>query len=180
MSPETITPQALAVECDTKPVVLIDVRTPAEFREVHATMARNLPLDSFQASKVPQAENGTGNDPVYVICQSGGRGKKACQKLLAAGRKHVINVEGGTNAWVAAGLPVVRDKGMMSLERQVRIAAGSIVLAGAATAIATGNVYFAAIPAFIGAGLIFAGITDTCGMGMMIAKMPWNQCASDR
>jgi rhodanese-related sulfurtransferase len=88
---------------------------------------------------------------------------------------NVINVEGGTEAWLAAGLPVVRGKKVMSLERQVRIAAGAIVLAGAIAALVTGNVYFAGIPAFVGAGLMFAGISDSCAMGLLIAKMPWNQ-----
>jgi hypothetical protein len=72
-------------------------------------------------------------------------------------------------------LPVVRGKKAISLERQVRIAAGIIVLAGAVAAMVTGNVYLAGVPAFVGAGLTFAGITDSCAMGMLIAKMPWNQ-----
>ncbi len=112
---------------------------------------------------------------MYVICKGGTRGGKAQQKFVDAGFTNVVNVEGGTEAWVAAGLPVIRGKKVMSLERQVRIAAGFIVLAGSLAAILTGNVYLAGIPAFVGAGLMFAGITDSCAMGMLIAKMPWNQ-----
>jgi rhodanese-related sulfurtransferase len=94
--------------------------------------------------------------------------------LIAAGVTNVINVEGGTRAWDQAGLPVVRGKKTISLERQVRIAAGSLVLLGAALGYFI-NPLFIGLSAFVGAGLIFAGVTDTCGMGMMLAKMPWNQ-----
>ena len=98
----------------------------------------------------------------------------ACQKLEAAGYESVVNLEGGTSAWQAAGLQVVEGKKAMSLERQVRIAAGSLIVIGAAIG------YFVhpggyGLSAFVGAGLVFAGLTDTCAMGMMIAKMPWNQ-----
>ena len=87
---------------------------------------------------------------------------------------NVINVEGGTTAWSAAGLPVVRGRKTISLERQVRIAAGSLVFAGTLLG-AMVNPLFLIIPGFVGAGLVFAGVTDTCGMAMMLAKMPWNQ-----
>lgn len=87
-------------------------------------------------------------------------------------------MEGGTQAWDLAGLPVSRGKKAMSLERQVRIAAGFLVFLGAALGFFV-HPYFIAISAFVGAGLMFAGITDTCGMGMMLAKMPWNQCNDD-
>ena len=157
-------------------VDLIDVRTPVEFREVHAAIARNIPLDSLDPSRVMGERNGTAGEPLYVICRSGSRSSKACQKFVDAGFENIVNVEGGTNAWDAAGLPVNRGKKAISLERQVRIVAGMITLIGAVAALATGNVYWAAIPAFIGAGLTFAGITDTCGMGMVLARMPWNQC----
>ncbi len=123
--------------------------------------------------------NGSTEEPLYLICKGGTRGAKACQKFIDAGYTSVVNVEGGIEAWVAAGLPVVRGKKVMSLERQVRIAAGFLVLVGAMAAMATGNVYFAGIPAFVGAGLMFAGITDSCAMGLLIAKMPWNQVKDD-
>lgn len=77
-------------------------------------------------------------------------------------------------ACVAAGLPVVRGKKAVSLERQVRITAGSLVLIGAILGYFV-HPYWIGLSAFIGAGLAFAGITDTCGMGMMLARMPWNQ-----
>ena len=154
-------------------VDLIDVRTPAEFGEIHATIARNTPLESLDPAAVMKARNGTADQPLYVICRSGNRSSKACEKFIQAGYSDVVNVEGGTSAWEQAGLPVVRGKKAMSLERQVRIAAGSLVLLGAV--LSFWNIYFACLSGFVGAGLMFAGITDTCGMAMMLAKMPWNQ-----
>ena len=173
---ESITCGKLAELCKSNErVELIDVRTPIEFREVHSVHARNVPLDSLDPQAVMAARNGSAGKPLYVICRSGNRSSKACEAFAKAGFTNVVNVEGGTAAWDQAGLPVNRGKKAVSLERQVRITAGMIVFAGAAAALATGNVYFAAIPAFVGAGLTFAGITDTCAMGMLIAKMPWNK-----
>ena len=112
-------------------------------------------------------------EPVYLICRSGSRGKQACEKLLSAGYENVVNVEGGTLAWEKAGLPVRRGKKVISLERQVRIAAGSLVLLGSLLGLL--SPWFFALPAFVGAGLVFSGVTDTCGMGLLLAKMPWNR-----
>ncbi len=169
MSVPTITPRRLAeLRATGEPVELIDVRTPVEFREVHAEGARNVPLDRLD----PAAFRGAG--PVYVICKSGGRGRQACERLHAAGVTGAVNVEGGTQAWADAGLPVVRGTGAVSLERQVRIAAGSLVLAGSALAWVV-DPAFVGLAAFVGAGLVFAGVTDTCGMGLLLARMPWNR-----
>ena len=175
-----IAPQAISVHQLTQrneqgKIDVVDVRTPLEFREVRAVPARNVPLDTLDPHTVMKERNDAAGEPLYLICKGGTRGAKACQKFIDAGYTNVINVEGGTEAWVNAGLPVVRGRKAVSLERQVRIAAGFIVLVGAVAAMITGNVYFAGIPAFVGAGLMFAGITDSCAMGMLIAKMPWNQ-----
>ncbi|TWT41287.1 Inner membrane protein YgaP [Thalassoglobus neptunius] len=172
---QTISVQQLAERDGQEKVDIIDVRTPLEFREVHANVARNIPVDVLDPHTVMKERNGSAGEPLYVICRSGTRGAKAQQKFANAGYENVINIEGGTEAWVAAGLPVVRGKKAMSLERQVRIAAGFIVLVGSVAAMVTGNVYLVGTPAFVGAGLMFAGITDTCGMGMLLARMPWNQ-----
>jgi rhodanese-related sulfurtransferase len=113
---------------------------------------------------------------LYVICRSGSRGKLASQKFLKAGYTNVVNIDGGTIACEQAGLPVLRGRKTISLERQVRIAAGSLVLLGSLLGWFV-HPAFIGLAAFVGAGLIFAGITDTCGMGMMLAHMPWNQRA---
>lgn len=171
---QTITPKQLAELQKQGQVDLIDVRTPVEFREVHAVGARNVPLDSLDPNKLEQSRNGSSGQPLYIICRSGSRAGKACEKFLASGLDHVVNVEGGTQAWAEAGLPVKRGKKAISLERQVRIVAGFFALLGAVLGFFV-HPYFVGISAFIGAGLMFAGITDTCGMGMMLAKMPWNK-----
>jgi rhodanese-related sulfurtransferase len=153
---------------------VIDVRTPAEFREVHATIARNVPLESLDAARLVGDLNGSSTEPLYVICRGGNRSRQACDKLAAAGCANLVNIEGGTLAWEQAGLPVVRGQKTISLERQVRIAAGFLTLLGAVLGFFV-HPYFMGLSAFIGAGLMFAGITDSCGMAMCLAKMPWNQ-----
>ena len=173
----TITPSNLAdLRRHGGKLMLIDVRTPAEFGEVHVDFARNMPLDRLDPREIAALG---GDGPVYFVCKSGGRSQKACEKLLAAGIQNVISVEGGTTACEAAGVPVVRGRKVMSLERQVRIAAGALVAIGAALAAfgpdPTWQRIGAGLAGFIGCGLVFAGITDTCGMGMLIARMPWNQ-----
>ena len=156
-------------------VELIDVRTPAEFQEVHAAAATNVPLDRLDCSELLRGR--AADRPLYVICRSGSRGRQACEKIMAAGCQNVVNVDGGTMAWDQSGLPVVRGRKMMSLERQVRIAAGFLVLTGAVLSLVV-HPWWIGLSAFVGAGLMFAGITDTCGMGMVLARMPWNQVSS--
>lgn len=172
---KTITCRELNELCQSgQSVDLIDVRTPVEFREVHSVYARNVPLDSLNPDAVMAARGTAAEQPLYVICRSGNRSGKACEAFVAAGFTNIVNVEGGTKAWDEAGYSVKRGKKAMSLERQVRIAAGFLVFAGTMLG-AFQHEYWLGIPAFVGAGLMFAGITDTCGMGMLISKMPWNQ-----
>ncbi len=174
MSIATISPQELQAKVgEGQSIELIDVRTPVEFREVHVTFARNLPLERLDPKQLAGEAN-QADRTLYFLCRSGSRGKQACEKLLAAGFPNVVNVEGGTQACEQAGLPVVRGKKAISLERQVRIAAGSLVLVGAVLG-AVVHPYWIALSAFVGAGLIFAGVTDTCGMALLLARMPWNQ-----
>lgn len=178
MNTSRISPAKLAeLYKEGKKIELIDVRTPVEFQEVHVEIAHNVPLDQLDVDALMQARNATAQEPLYVICRSGGRGQQACEKFAKAGFSNVVNVEGGTMACVEAGLPVVRDKKVISLERQVRIAAGSLVLLGTVLGWFI-HPAFIGLSAFVGAGLIFAGITDTCGMGMILARMPWNHCGT--
>jgi len=160
-------------------IELIDVRTPVEYREVHADIARNVPLQALDPGAVMRARNGAAEDPLYVICRSGSRAAKACDQFVAAGHNNVVCVEGGTRAWEEAGLAVVRGKKAVSLERQVRMAAGLLAAIGSGLAF-WGHPYFIAIPAAVGVGLIWAGITDYCPMAMGLARMPWNQVACDQ
>ena len=176
MNITAIQPLEFAQLCkEGKKIDLIDVRTPVEFREIHLAIARNVPLDQLDVATLMQSRDGAASEPLYVICRSGGRGGQACETFLKAGFANVVNIEGGTMACVEADLPVVRGQKAMSLERQVRIAAGSLVLVGAGLG-AFVHPAFIGLAAFVGAGLVFAGISDTCGMGMILARMPWNRC----
>lgn len=172
---QTISVKQLAEKQRQTGVDLIDVRMPTEYREVHVEGAVNVPLDTLDPKAVADSVVAGADKPVYVICKSGNRSSKAAQKFLSVGIDNVINVDGGTTAWVDAGLPVVRGKKSISLERQVRILAGILALLGAVLGFFA-HPYFVSLSAFIGAGLMFAGITDTCGMGMVLSKMPWNKC----
>lgn len=157
---------------------LLDVRTPAEHGQIHVPGVHLAPLDRLDASQLAGAGGFLKNAPVYILCQSGGRAKQAAAKLEQAGFEKCYVVEGGTSAWAAAGLPVNRGSSqVISLERQVRIAAGFIVLSGVLLSHFV-NPAFIWLSGFVGAGLIFAGATDWCGMGMLIARMPWNQGGS--
>lgn len=146
---------------------LIDVRTPAEFGELHIEGSELMPLDRLKPEEV-KGKN------CVIVCRSGKRASQAMEKLQAAGCENLRVLEGGVTAWEQAGLPVNRGKAVMSLERQVRIAAGLLVLLGVilGTWVHPG---FYGLSGFVGAGLTFAGITDWCGMGMLLAKAPWNQ-----
>lgn len=152
--------------------VLLDVRTPMEFREIHVEGAQLSPLDELDPAAIARQH---GNAPAcVVICRCGKRACNAAEKLTAAGMKNLRVLDGGMLAWAEAGLPANRGKKSISLERQVRIAAGLLVLAGVTLGLWVHPGFFG-LSAFVGAGLTFAGITDWCGMGLLLAKAPWNR-----
>jgi rhodanese-related sulfurtransferase len=152
---------------------LVDVRTPVEFAEVHVSLAQNIPLDELK----PDFLSARRNQPVYLLCRSGRRAEKAAGEFSKKGFIQPVVVEGGVLAWIEAGLPVIRGTTrVISLERQVRIAAGSLVVTGVLLGWFVHRGFFG-LSAFVGAGLVFAGITDFCGMGLLLAKLPWNKKA---
>lgn len=156
-----------------KPLYL-DVRTPAEFGSVHIAGARLVPLDRLDPDNL---RRDLPSSPVVLVCRSGRRAETAWRKLSAAGIPNLHILEGGMLAWEQSGLPVERGRAFISLERQVRIAAGALVFTGALLAL-TFQPLWAWLPLAVGAGLMFAGITDTCGMGILLARMPWNQAGA--
>lgn len=154
---------------------ILDVRTPSEYAQLHVEGARSVPLDALDPKSLLASRNAATDDPFYVICQSGGRAARACEMLGAAGCTHAFSVAGGTVAWERAGLPVVRGtRRTISLERQVRIGAGSLVLLSVLLGWLV-HPAFVGLAALVGAGLVFAGVTDWCGMGLLLAMMPWNR-----
>ena len=155
---------------------LLDVRTPPEFAGAHVPRAKLIPLDDLNpASYLSSHEAG---DPIYVICQSGARALKAIEGFQACGCHDAVLVEGGTQAWIDAGLPVERGAtNVLPIMRQVQIVVGSLSVLSALLAL-TVSVWFALIPLLLGSGLLFAGITGTCGMALLLARMPWNRSRS--
>jgi rhodanese-related sulfurtransferase len=153
---------------------LFDVRTPVEFSEVHVPQARNVPLDELRPGTLPLRKD----EPVYLLCRTDNRSALAAEKFAKEGFVQPIILQGGTQAWIAGNFPVVRGTAkVISLERQVRIVAGSLVLIGALLGWFVHRGFFG-LSAFVGAGLVFAGLTDFCGMGLLLAKMPWNKKVS--
>jgi rhodanese-related sulfurtransferase len=150
---------------------LLDVRTPAEYQTMHVHGSYNVPLDTLGEHA---REVGSVTDPVVLICQSGQRARRAEEVLKGAGMANLHLLETGVNGWVAAGMPVVRGAKRMSLERQVRIVAGAIAATGGFLG-ALVHPAFAYLAAFVGSGLVFAGVTDTCLMGSLLARLPYNR-----
>jgi rhodanese-related sulfurtransferase len=169
---KTITPVQLQTILAARPSSpVIDVRTPVEFAEAHVPQTRSVPLDELKPSLLQLQKD----QPVYLLCRSGQRATKAAEKFAKEGFSQPIVVEGGTLAWIEANLPVMRSTiKVISLERQVRIAAGALILIGVLLAQFV-NARFIWLSGFVGAGLVFAGVTDFCGMGLLLAKMPWNK-----
>ncbi|MGB1127371.1 MAG: rhodanese-like domain-containing protein [Opitutales bacterium] len=151
---------------------LIDVRTPAEYRAEHVSGAESQPLSELNPS-VFRGDR-TADKPIYILCQSGKRAIIAAERLTAAGCPAPVVIEGGTDAAKTAGIDIVRGNGAISIERQVRIAAGMLVAIGSIAGLVIHAGFFI-LPIFVGSGLVFAGLTDTCGMGLLLAKMPWNR-----
>lgn len=174
--PPVLSPAVLAELLDAGAELrLLDVRTPGEYEAAHIRGAYNVPLDTLgEHSDDIRAHVET---PVVLVCQSGSRARRAEEALARAGMPNLHVLEGGVNGWVAAGRPVQRGAERLSLERQVRIAAGALAATGGVLALAV-NPLFGLLAAFAGSGLVFAGVTDTCGMAMVLSRLPYNRPAT--
>lgn len=153
---------------------ILDVRTPAEFESAHIPGAYNVPLDMVadQAAALVRGVRG----PVVVVCRSGVRAAQACEKLAAAGMSELQILDGGLLAWDDGRRPVRRGRQRWDLERQVRLVAGSLVLAGIVGSIWVPGLKWLA--GFVGAGLTFAALSNTCMMGILLSKLPYNRGAA--
>lgn len=151
-------------------IQIIDVRSPGEYAAGHIPFAVNMPLEQVD-SRLDDLRQHT---PVVLVCQSGRRAE-LCAQQIKHHRSDLLLLEGGTDAWQGQGLPMVQcSASRWSIERQVRLTAGLLVLTGTvlSTVLASGWVYLAM---FVGAGLTFAGLTNFCGMASLFALMPWNR-----
>ncbi len=154
----------------SSPALLVDVRSGSEFASGHIPGAVNIPMDQIEA----RLDDLDRNLPIVLICQAGKRARMTAG-LLESCQRQLSVLEGGTKAWIEAGLPVVASvKTRWSLERQVRLGAGLLALMGAILAL-TVHPYWVFLCGFVGLGLTFAGLTDICAMGMILEKMPWNR-----
>ena len=154
-------------------VRIIDVRTPGEYETAHIQGSYNVPLDQLPEHATELA---TLDHPVVLVCQSGARATKAMDQLASAGKGNMRLLVGGIGAWQEAGCDVVRQSERWSLERQVRLVAGSIVLLAIIASIWIPAARFVA--GFVGAGLTFAAVTNTCAMAMLLTKLPYNRGAT--
>lgn len=172
MSLKSITPEAARTLLG-QGAVLIDIRGADEHAREHIAQARHIPMQQLADGARPP----NGATAVIFHCRSGARTRANAQTLQACAKCDAYILEGGLDAWKKAGLPVEIDKSQpLELQRQVQIAAGSIVLLGAILG-AVASPWFHLLSAFVGAGLVFAGVSGFCGMARLLTKMPWNRGA---
>ena len=156
------------------PPRILDVRTPGEFEGVHIAGAYNVPLDLLREHSDEIRTHL--DDHVVLVCRSGQRATQAEQTLHDTGLTNVHILDGGMNSWEANGFSVKRGAQRWDLERQVRLVAGSIVALSILASIFVPGFKWVAL--FIGSGLVFAAVSNTCTMGMMLAKLPYNRGAT--
>lgn len=168
--------------------LILDVRTKMEHAEKHVEFAHaHVPLDELNPTDLIMRHGLDKDADIYILCRSGKRAAQAAEKFVAEGFRNVKVVEGGIIACEDCGHSIkghgagvsangAKTKGPISLERQVRIAAGLLAATGAALGLLISPV-FTIIPLFVGGGLIFAGVTDRCGMALVLTKAPWNKMA---
>lgn len=153
------------------PPRILDVRTPGEFESAHIAGSYNVPLDLLKEHRDEIRSHL--DDQVVLVCQAGGRAAQAEETLRQAGLVNVHVLAGGMNSWEAAGFPVNRGAERWALERQVRFVAGLIVSLSILASILVPGLKWLAFA--IGAGLVFAAATNSCMMGMLLAKLPYNR-----
>jgi rhodanese-related sulfurtransferase len=174
---KTITPEQAAALLREGGAMLVDVREPDEHARARIPGAANLPLSQLDEADLAVHQG----RPVLFHCRSGARTQGHAMRLAAkAGACEAYVVEGGLDAWKRAGLPVAEDRRQpLELMRQVQIAAGGLIVLGAVLG-ATVSPWFHALSGFAGAGLVFAGVTGTCGMATLLRAMPWNRAPAQR
>lgn len=170
--PDSTSPREAASLLSAGAASLVDVREPEEHRREHVAGAELHPSSAFSVTGFPKAVPGR---RTLILCRSGGRAGKVANALRAAGRTDVSVVEGGIVGWQQAGLPCSTDpKAPLPVARQVMITVGILLVAFTALA-ATVSPLFLIGTGFMGAGLLFAGVTGHCALANVLSKMPWNR-----
>jgi rhodanese-related sulfurtransferase len=173
LDPRVDAPTLTRLLAEDADVRVLDVRTPAEFETAHIPGAYNVPLDTL-AEHAADLERHV-DEPVVLVCRSGARAERACDQLATTGMANLHILDGGMQSWDDGQRPVRRGRQRWDLERQVRLVAGSLVLAGIVGSLFVPELKYLA--GFVGAGLTFAALTNTCAMGMALAKLPYNRSA---
>lgn len=170
---QEIDAQTLKQWLEADSVTLIDVREAPEYAIERISGAKLHPLSQFN----PQQIRPTPGQPLVLYCQSGNRSTRAAQQCLAAGFDSVLHLRDGISGWKGAGYAIEKSQSApISLFRQIQIVAGSLVVLGTVLGVVI-SPGFLWLSGFVGAGLMFAGITNTCALGMLLAKLPYNQRA---
>ena len=170
-------PETLFASKSPNDACIIDVRTSAEVKAKALPGVIHLPLQSFSVDALQQAikEQALKPEKIYFLCHSGRRAESAAKQTDGQVSQSLVVIDGGIQAVEKMNPDWVITQGKaISIERQVRITAGGLVLLGVILGFAIHSAWFA-LSGFVGAGLMFSGITDSCAMGMIIAKMPWNK-----
>ena len=154
---------------NSQALLLLDVRSNAEFEDRHIKDAVHLPLDELPG-ELTSLDRSTG---IVVVCKSGKRAARAAELLESMGFKPSV-LEGGLTAWIEAGLPTEKGRQALSIERQTQLTIGLGLLTGLGLSFAVSR-WFLVLPAVFGAGLTYAGLSGNCGLAMLLAKAPWNQ-----
>ncbi len=159
-----------------KPVMFVDVRTPLEFETVHIPNARNIPLPDLH-KYVEELRNLAKDFSLVLVCRTQNRVQIAYEYLMNSGIPNCEILDGGISKWEADGQPVVRGRKRISLEGQVRAIAGGLIVLGTILGVMLSS-WFLVLPGLVGAGLVQAGLTDSCLMGRWVAKLPMNRISS--
>ena len=169
---DLITASALSKLIEEGKVILIDVREPIEYHTGHIESALNLPLSTLKTQQLDTLNDKKKKFVIY--CKSGHRSTKACEKLIKNTSYDLWNLDGGISSWTNNSLPISRHSKRLSLDRQVHIALGTMILLGLCLEYYVSGKWIG-LPIIIGLGLLNSGITGWCGLGKLIAKMPWNK-----
>jgi rhodanese-related sulfurtransferase len=176
MTLPTITAAEAKARLDYGLAVLVDVREAAEHARESVQGSISMPLSNFDAEEFSD-QRGPAAPALIFHCQSGVRTAQNAGQFAACGN-HIYILEGGLDAWKRAGFPTVIDRSKpIEMQRQVQIAAGSLVVAGLGLCASVSHWFFF-VPAFVGCGLVFAGVSGWCGMARLLAVMPWNRTAA--
>jgi len=161
-----------AVRTGASGLVVVDVRSPGEFAAAHIRGSYNVPLDALP--EVASRLSGLRDETVALVCRTGVRASQAETMLRSAGVESARVLAGGIEGWEQAGLPLDRGRGAWSIERQVRAIAGGLVVTGVVGSV-TVNRKLVWLAGFVGGGLLFAGLTDFCGMARLLMLLPFNR-----